>query len=120
MTVLLVVSCFSLVFVNNDFLVLAFTYNRSCNCSACYCWITNNCLLITYEKNFIESYRFTLCLSKSLNLDNVAFRYFVLLTTCCNNCVHIGFLLLSILANYGDRIPGTYNLIVRHTRLEYT
>ena len=89
MTVLLMIASFSLILINDNLLSLAITNSCSCYCSTCYCWITNFNFVTTYNENLIKNNFSTSFNTKFLNSDDIAFCYFILFSTCCNNCVHL-------------------------------
>ena len=88
MTVFLVVTGFSLVLVNDDLfglIVLYYGSGNSCGCNVC----ANLKSVIAYCKHLIKRNSLASLYSKLLYVNDIALGYFVLFTTCCNNCVHM-------------------------------
>ena len=86
MTVLLVISGFSLILVNDNFSSLDIAkYSCGNLCSR-----NNRCTYYKFAvincKNLIESNFITFVYAKLLYINDIAFSYLVLLTACCNNC----------------------------------
>ena len=72
-TVLLVISSFSLILIHDDFLVLTLFNNACCNCCSCYCRITNLSFTVINEKNLVKCNSIASVSTKLFNLDYIAF-----------------------------------------------
>ena len=94
------ISRFSLISVNDNLLCAAFLNYRSCNCCVCYI-VSSLHSSIIYSNNLIKSNCLSCGNSKFFYVNDITFGYFVLLSTCCNNCVHNRTSYLSLLANFG-------------------
>ena len=102
MAVFLVISRFSLVLVNDDFLCLAVTDYRCSYRSAGYCRGSYGQSVSADCQNLVKVISLACLYAKLLNFDYIAFGYFVLFTTCCNDCVHSVAPPDYLLANFGD------------------
>ena len=87
--VFLMIASFALILVNDNFFALANLLNGCGNSRVFHCGASDRKLAVVYSQNLIKSNNRTYFCVQSLNLDAVAFGYFILLTTCCNNRVHI-------------------------------
>lgn len=85
MTILFVVSGFSLISVNNNLFPFAFGYNGRLDRSALNRRGPNLDFLVTYQKYLIKSYLRTSLGTKLLYFDDIAFLNLILLTTGCYN-----------------------------------
>ena len=91
MTILFVIASFSLILVNDNFLSLAFLLNCCCNSCSGYGWASNLQFAVVNSQHLVKCYGLACaCASaQSFYLNDIAFSYLVLFTTCSNNCVHM-------------------------------
>ena len=109
MTILLVVTGFSLVLVYNNLLTSTLLHNGCGN--SCVSNVSTNLEgIVTYCDHLVKSNSVTSFCIDLLNLDHITFRNFELISTCCNNCVH----------NKAPPIIYSLTLVVKDSKIRYT